>query len=149
MELRPAGRLRAEFLPDPEPTPRPAPSSPIVEIVSTASSRDYLVENWIGTRLTPEHVAGVFRQADFGQPALMFDMFESVVLTDGHTRGLYEQRLDEVAAAPWTLRPGDDRPGSLQAVDPAHYRPDARRRRRGDRAHRVGPVFRLQLRRDR
>jgi phage gp29-like protein len=85
--------------------------------VSTPSSRDYMLESSIGTRLTPERLAWVFRQADFGQPGLMFDVFESVVLNDGHTRGLFEQRLDEVAAVPWTLRSGDAREGRQQAVD--------------------------------
>ncbi len=117
LELGPAGAIRAEFLPEPQPAPKPAPSSPAIEIVATASSRDYMLESWIGTRLTPERLAWVFRQADAGQPALMYDVFESVVLGDGHTRGLYEQGLDEVAAVPWTLRPGDDRSGSKQAVD--------------------------------
>jgi len=121
LELGPAGgaagALRAEFMPEPEPAPKPAPSSPVVEIVSTPSSRDYMIDSWIGTRLTPERVAWVFRQADFGQPALMYDMFESVLLNEGHARGLYEQRLDEVTAVPWTLRPGDARQGSQQAAD--------------------------------
>jgi phage gp29-like protein len=117
IEFGPAGAIRAEFLPAPQPTAKPAPSAPVIEIVSTPSSRDYMLESSIGTRLTPERLAWVFRQADFGQPALMFDVFESVVLNDGHTRGLFEQRLDEVAAVPWTLRPGDARGGSQQAVD--------------------------------
>jgi phage gp29-like protein len=117
IEFGPAGAVHAEFLPEPQPAAKPAPSSPVIEIVSTPSSRDYMLESSIGTRLTPERLAWVFRQADFGQPALMFDVFESVVLNDGHTRGLFEQRLDEVAAVPWTLRPGDAREGSQQAVD--------------------------------
>jgi hypothetical protein len=100
LQLGPAGAVCAEFLPEPQPAAKPAPSSPFIEIVSTPSSRDYMLESSIGTRLTPERLAWVFRQADFGQPALMFDVFESVVLNDGHTRGLFEQRLDEVAAVP-------------------------------------------------
>jgi hypothetical protein len=44
----------------------------------------------------------------------MYDMFESVVLSDGHTRGLYENGLDAVCV-PWTWRAGRRSPGSMQA----------------------------------
>src|SRR4051812_45615963 len=117
MELGPAGAVRAEFLPEPAPVPKPAPSSPTIEIVSTPSLRDYMPENWIGSRITPERLQWALRQADAGQPALMYDAFKALLLNDGHARGLFEQSMDEVTAVPWTLRPGNDQAGSKQLVE--------------------------------
>lgn len=101
----------------PEPAPRSTPPAPkTIEIITTASSMDY-GESFAGFKLTPDRVAWIFRQADAGYPLQMYDMFEHLVLNDGQLRGLYEQRLDEVAAVPWTLRPGDDRAGSVQLAN--------------------------------
>ncbi len=104
----------AGYLPLPPPAPlSPAPSSPHVEIVTTASRMDY-ADSYAGYKLTPDRVAAVLRQADWGYPLQMFDMFEHLVMVDGTLRGLYEQRLDEVSAVEWSLRPGDERAGSIQ-----------------------------------
>src|SRR5215467_11389168 len=66
-----------------------------IEIVTRASALDYS-DSWSGFKLTPERLTWILRLADWGSPLQLFDMYESTVLTDGHTRGLYEQRLDEV-----------------------------------------------------
>ena len=105
----------ARYLPDPQPELKvEAPPAPRLEIVTQWSRLDY-AETFQGWRLTPERVAWIFRQADYGWAWQKVDMFEALVLNDGHTRGLFEQRMDELEV-PWTLRPGDDRPASLQAA---------------------------------
>lgn len=106
----------ARYLPAPVPEVAPAPAAPRLELITTFSRLDY-GDSYVGYRLTPERVAWIFRQADNGSVWQMTDMFENIVLNDGHTRGLYEQRLDEVAAQDWSLIPGDARPGSKQAAD--------------------------------
>lgn len=108
--------VTAGYLPEKQPAVQPAPSSPRIEIVTTPSVLDYS-DSWAGFRLTPERVAWNLRQADWGFPVYMVDMFESVTLNDGHLRGLFEQRMDEVAAVPWTLRAGDERPASTEVAD--------------------------------
>lgn len=107
--------LVAGYLPEPRPTepPAPAPSSPQIEIVTTPSRQDY-VDSFAGFKLTPDRLAAIFRNADAGYPLQMFDVFEHFVLVDGSLRGLWEQRLDEVSAVEWSLRPGDERAGSIQ-----------------------------------
>jgi phage gp29-like protein len=117
IELGPAGRsLLAGYLPDTQPAvTKPAPAEGTIEIVTQPSVMDYS-DSWAGYKLTPDRVAWILRLADSGSPVHMYDAFESTVLTDGHTRGLYEQRLDEVCVD-WSWRPGDDRPGSKQAAD--------------------------------
>jgi phage gp29-like protein len=55
-------------------------------------------------------------RADWGAPLQLFDMYESTLLANGHTRGLDEQRLDEVRVD-WSWRAGDARPGSQQAAE--------------------------------
>lgn len=102
-----------EYLPQREIAPKQAPDRTVI-ITTSSYSNDY-VDSWAGYKVTPDRVAWIFRQADAGQPALMFDLFEHVTLNDGHLRGLFEQRMDELAV-PWTLRPGDDRPGSMDAA---------------------------------
>jgi phage gp29-like protein len=114
----PASSPIAGYLPEPQPElGSPAPPPPRIEIVTTPSRLDYS-DSYAGYRLTPDRVAWIFRQADAGQPLQMIDMFENVTLADGHLRGLFEQRMDEVAAQPWTLRPsdGDDSADSLAAA---------------------------------
>lgn len=108
----------AGYLPEPQPAltgPAPASSS-VIEIVTKPSVMDYS-DTYAGFRLTPDRLAWIFRQADAGQPLMMFDVFEHIVLNDGYLRGLFEQRLDEVSSVPWTLRPGDDRAGSVQLAE--------------------------------
>jgi phage gp29-like protein len=102
------------YLPDPPVTPAAAPKSPRIDIVTTPSRLDY-TDSFAGFKLTPDRVASIFRQADAGFPLQMIDMFEHVTLGDGHLRGLFEQRMDEVAAQSWSLRPpdGDDSAQSL------------------------------------
>lgn len=103
---------RASYLPEPEPLTRRAPSQ--VVLITSTSTTDY-ADTWAGHRLTPDRLAWIYRMADNGQPYLMFDVFEHITLNDGHLRGLFEQRMDELAV-PWTLRPGDDRAGSMEAA---------------------------------
>lgn len=104
------------YLPEPQPElTKPAPPAGKIEIVTTASTLDY-TDSWAGFKLTPERLTWILRLADWGSPWQMYDAFEAGVLADGHTRGLYEQRLDEVCVA-WTWRAGDDRPGSKQAAE--------------------------------
>lgn len=103
----------ASYLPQQQPEPKPAPST--VEIVTTASTLDYS-ESWAGYKLTPDRLNWVLRLADWGAPAQMYDVFESIVLPDGHTRGLYENRLDSVCV-PGSWRAADDRAGSKQLAD--------------------------------
>jgi phage gp29-like protein len=100
----------ANYLPETKPEPKPAPST--VEIVTTPSTLDFS-DSWAGYKLTPDRLAWVLRLADWGAPSQMYDAFESVVLSDGHTRGLYENGLDAVSV-PWTWRAADARPGSMQ-----------------------------------
>lgn len=107
--------VSANYLPEKQPAPKPAPAAGSIEIVTTASTMDF-TDSWAGYKLTPDRLAWILRLADWGSPFQMYDVFENVVLQDGHTRGLYEQLLDEVAV-PWTWRAGDDRAGSLQAAD--------------------------------
>lgn len=102
----------ANYLPEPQPEPTPAPTR--VEIVTTSSALDF-ADSWAGYKLTPDRLAWILRLADWGAPAQMYDAFESVVLSDGHTRGLYENGLDSVCV-PWTWRAADDRRGSVQAA---------------------------------
>lgn len=106
--------ITAGYLPEPTPTtpPAPAPSSPNIEIVTTASRQDY-ADSFAGFKLTPERLSQIFRMADLGYPLQMFDVFEHFVLVDGSLRGHWEQRLDEVSAVEWSLRPGDERQGSI------------------------------------
>jgi phage gp29-like protein len=112
-----APAIVAGYLPEPKPElARGAPLPPRIEIVTTQAKTDYF-ESYAGFKLTPERVAWIYRQADAGQPALMLDIMRNVVLGDGHTRGLFEQRMDEVAAQPWTLRPGDDRAESAAIAE--------------------------------
>lgn len=106
----------ARYLPEPAAQPGAAPAPPRLELITSYSRLDYS-DSYVGYRLTPERVAWILRTADNGAAWQMVDMFENIVLNDGHTRGLYEQRLDEVAAQDWSLIPGDDRPGSKQAAD--------------------------------
>jgi hypothetical protein len=69
------------------------------------------------------------------------------VLADGHTRGLYEQRLDEVACrGRW--RPATTA-GSLQAAQELDGGDSIARHGGRDRAHRARAVLRLELRRGR
>lgn len=104
------------YLPEPQPElTAPAPPAGKIEIVTTPSTLDY-TDSWAGFKLTPERLTWILRLADWGSPWQMYDAFEAGVLADGHTRGLYEQRLDEVCVA-WTWRAGDDRPGSQQAAE--------------------------------
>ncbi len=105
--------VTASYLPEPQPAPRPAPER--IELVTAASVLDYS-DTWSGFMLTPERLMWILRQADWGVPVQMFDMFETTLLSDGHTRGLYEQRLDELCVK-WTWVAGDDRPGSVQAAE--------------------------------
>lgn len=106
----------ARYLPEPEiDITKPAPAPPRLEIITTWSRLDY-AETFQGYRLTPERVAWILRQADYGWAWQMVDMYEALLLNDGHARGQFEQRMDEVEV-PWTLRPGDDRPGSKQAAE--------------------------------
>lgn len=106
---------RLSYLPEQQPTPTvPAPQGGRIEIVTQASSLDYS-DSWAGFRLTPEKLNWILRLADWGSPIQLVDMYESTVLADGHTRGLYEQRLDEVCVG-WSWRAGDARQGSLQAA---------------------------------
>ncbi len=76
---------------------------------------DY-TDSQAGYKLTPDRLTWILRQADLGAPAQLFDLYENVVLGDGHTRGLYEKRLDEMSV-PWTWQPGDARPGILQVAE--------------------------------
>jgi phage gp29-like protein len=105
----------ARYLPEPQiEVDKPAPAAPRLELITTWSRLDY-TETFQGFRLTPDRVAWIFRQADYGWAWQMVDMFEAIVLNDGHLRGLFEQRMDELEV-PWTLRPGDDRPASADAA---------------------------------
>lgn len=115
---QPTGATRrgryANYLPDPKPSAPPtyhAPDQP--KLFTQPSVWDY-TDSQVGARLSPERLNFILRQADWGLPLEMLDMFEAVVLTDGHTRGLFEQRLDELCVS-WTWRPGDKRPNSLRA----------------------------------
>jgi phage gp29-like protein len=104
------------YLPEPQrELAAPAPPAGTIEIVTRASALDYS-DSWSGFKLTPERLTMILRQADWGTPLQLFDMYESTLLADGHTRGLYEQRLDEVCVD-WTWRAGDARPGSQQAAE--------------------------------
>lgn len=104
------------YLPEPQrELAAPAPPAGTIEIVTRASSLDYS-DSWSGFKLTPEQMTWILRLADWGSPLQLFDMYESTVLADGHTRGLYEQRLDEVRVD-WSWRAGDARPGSQQAAE--------------------------------
>lgn len=107
-------RVTAAYLPERQPDPKPAPPEARIELVTTSSVLDYS-ESWAGFKLTPERLTWILRQADWGVPLQMYDAFEASVLADGHTRGLYEQRLDEVCVS-WTWRAGDDREGSILAA---------------------------------
>jgi phage gp29-like protein len=105
----------ARYLPEvPVAIDKPAPPAPRLELLTTWSRLDY-AETFQGWQLTPQRVAWIFRQADYGWAWQMIDMYEAIALNDGHLRGLFEQRMDELEV-PWTLRPGDDRPGSAQAA---------------------------------
>lgn len=111
-----ASPATASYMPEAPPLALPpAPPGPRVEIVTTGSKQDY-VDSFAGFKLTPDRVAWILRQADAGFPMLMFDMFEHITLIDGTIRGLFEQRLDELAVQ-WTLRPGDERAGSIQLAE--------------------------------
>jgi len=115
MAFTPPG-VQLGYLPEPQPAiAPPAPPAGQIEIVTRSSSLDYS-DSWSGHRLTPERLNWILRMADAGQPLQLFDSYESTVLADGHTRGQYEKRLDEVCVA-WTWRAGDDRPGSQQAAE--------------------------------
>src|SRR5262249_56092925 len=113
---RPAPGVTLGHLPEPQRAlATPAPPAGSIEIVTRASALDYS-DSWSGFKLTPERLTWILRLADWGSPLQLFDMYESTVLADGHTRGLYEQRLDEVCVD-WTWRAGDARPGSQQAAE--------------------------------
>lgn len=107
--------VSASYLPEKQPEPVRAPDASTLEIVSSASMLDY-TDSYIAYKLTPERLNWVLREADAGVPIRMYDVFENIVLQDGHTRGLYEQRLDELVVS-YTWRAGDERPGSAQAAE--------------------------------
>ena len=85
-------------------------------LVTKAAVTDY-ADSYVGNGLTPERLTQVFRLADAGYPAHMFDAYESIVLIDAHLRGQFEQRMDEVAAQASTIRPGANDPASIEAAD--------------------------------
>lgn len=107
--------VSASYLPEKQPDPKPAPATGTIEIITTPSILDY-TDSYVGFKLTPDRLTWILRQADWGQPLQMYDMFESSILADGHTRGLYEQRLDE-QVVDWTWRAADARRGSIQAAE--------------------------------
>lgn len=99
-----AGYLADPLTPPPPATPAPAAPPPerrvVIEMVTKASWQD-TAETLAGYKLTPERLFQHFRQADAGLPAMMFDAFEAIKLNDGHLRGQYEQRMDEVTLQDW------------------------------------------------
>lgn len=75
-----------------------------------------------GYQLTPERLWSAFRQAEAGQPASQCDLIEDVIEADGHTRGQYLQRLQNVADRPALIAPGgadtkEVTPESIEAAE--------------------------------
>jgi phage gp29-like protein len=114
----PAHRHRtvtASYLPEKQPAPATAPPAGRIEVITTPSFLDY-TDTHVGYKLTPDTLNWILREADYGYPMRMYDAFQNAVLGDGHTRGLYEQRLDELCVD-FTWRSGDARPNSVKAAE--------------------------------
>lgn len=68
-----------------------------------------------GAGLTAEALVGYYRTAERGVPVQQFDVFDDLIETDGHLRGLIDGRIQSVAGQDWVLKPG-------RANDPASTR---------------------------
>jgi len=114
----------AGYLPEPgqpsvQEPPAPSPPQTIrIEMVTKASVALDYGETLAGYRLTPERLFQFFRQADAGSPGMMLDAFESIVIGDGHTRGQYESRMDDVCLQDWHFfaPEEDERPFSIDVA---------------------------------
>lgn len=105
------------YLPEPKPKEVIAPpASETVRIQTESYNLDY-ADSSIISGLTPERLALVYRTADWGYPLHMVDIFEANLTVDCHLRGIWEQRMDEVAAQDWSIEPGDTSdPKSVEAA---------------------------------
>jgi hypothetical protein len=69
----------SSYLPEPQrELTAPAPPAGTIEIVTRASALDYS-DSWSGFKLTPERLTMILRQADWGAPLQLFDMYESTL----------------------------------------------------------------------
>lgn len=96
----------------PPPPLRSAPGRIIATPWPAMDRQDYRA----GYGLTPERLYTAFRAADQGQLAYQCDVFEELLLADGHTCGQYLSRMSSVAMRPWVMQPGADDTASVEAA---------------------------------
>lgn len=128
MKLRLHHRREFESL-EAVPVPRPTTITPVKPgPIDTYNSHP-------GTGLTPETLLSILREAEKGTPIRQCDLFDDIIETDGHLRGLYDGRIQSSAGKEWVLKSG--RPGHPPS-DQAAVDLEARLR---DTATQVGSGF--------
>jgi phage gp29-like protein len=69
-----------------------------------------------GYGLTIQRILHIFREAEYGYPALQCDLFDDVIERDAHLRSQIEMRLCAVAGKQWILQPGGDADEDIEAA---------------------------------
>lgn len=91
----------------PRPHRRTISSAPVAD-----SMRSYVADG-----ITPQRMAGLFKNADAGDMARQAELFDLVLERDGHLLGEYTKRVNGVLNLDFTLTPASDDPRDAQVAE--------------------------------
>ena len=91
---------------------------PILEEITVQTVRDRY-GNYPSQGLTPQRLAGIFKEADQGDVARQAELFEELEEKDLHLGGILQTRKLAVAGLDWDILPASDSPEDKKIADAA------------------------------